>query len=137
MRAQGLKRHGATAFEQTLRGISFSRRQFFVHAYQSFVFNAVASHRVRTHGLRVVEGDLIAPGDGKDEGEGERSESAVRLVTAAEVDALNADPRAIFRAVLPLPGSAVLLPANDVGDAYEKVRKMEGRWRISQSSDMW
>lgn len=41
-----------------------SSRSLYVHAYQSLVFNRVASRRAQSHGLRVLVGDLFADADG-------------------------------------------------------------------------
>ena len=61
---EALRRQGPRAFAGALQAIPRSTRLLYVHAYQSFLWNAAASHRVATFGTqRAVEGDLVMQGD--------------------------------------------------------------------------
>ncbi|KAG1710895.1 hypothetical protein DVH05_013617 [Phytophthora capsici] len=116
---QGLKRYGDDSFEQAIQGLSFSRRVMYMHAYQSYLFNRMASYRLRQYGPKVVEGDLIHCGD-----EGSK---AVKAVTAVEADELNSSREdALSLVLLPLPGTNVTLPSNATQDAYIKMMEQDG-----------
>ncbi len=58
--AQGLKQHGASQPLQALMRIPRNLRTMYLHAYQSCLWNAAASHRVSTFPHdRPVAGDLV------------------------------------------------------------------------------
>lgn len=46
-------------FAGSIMKIDRNTRLLCVHAYQSYVFNMAASHRIHTYGLKVVVGDLV------------------------------------------------------------------------------
>ena len=119
-------------------------RSMYIHAYQSYLWNCAASHRLDTHGAQaVVAGDLVlsrsasrggAPaGDGGElaaenesggGGGGDGDADAVdgrgaslqdpHVVTAEEAAA---GKYCIDDVVLPLPGSQVRYPENDSAQA--------------------
>ncbi|KAG7400046.1 hypothetical protein PHYBOEH_007114 [Phytophthora boehmeriae] len=110
---QGLKRYGCDAFEQAVKNVSFSRRVMYMHSYQSYLFNRMASFRLRHYGAKVVAGDLIHCDD---------QACPVKIVTAEEAETLNNernDALALVR--LPLPGTNVMLPSNATKEACFKV----------------
>jgi tRNA pseudouridine13 synthase len=41
--------------------VARNTRLMYVHAYQSYIWNTVVTHRVKKHGLQVVCGDLVIP----------------------------------------------------------------------------
>ncbi|KAI9915311.1 hypothetical protein PsorP6_008166 [Peronosclerospora sorghi] len=111
---QGLKRFGSNAFEQAVQTLPFSRRLMYLHAYQSYLFNRVASFRLRYYEKKVVQGDLIRYDTGKDK--------AVKAVTADEANEMNeSSENAIRHVLLPLVGPNIVLPGNATNDAYVKV----------------
>ena len=55
---QGLKRYGSDNPLAALKCLPFSIRSFWINAYQSFVWNAMASERLKRFGTKVVKGDL-------------------------------------------------------------------------------
>ena len=55
----GLEKHGETAWLNGISGIPFGLRQMYVHAYQSFVWNHVASARIAIDGAAAIAGDLV------------------------------------------------------------------------------
>ncbi|KAK1945009.1 Pseudouridylate synthase 7 -like protein [Phytophthora citrophthora] len=116
---QGLKRYGEDSFEQAIQGLPFSRRVMYMHAYQSYLFNRVASYRLRHYGAEVVEGDLIHCGD-----EGTKEVKAVTATEASELNGARAD--ALSLVLLPLPGTNVSLPSNATKDSYIKMMEQDG-----------
>ena len=61
-RMQGLKQHGRSNFVHALTRIPRNLRTMYIHAYQSYLWNSAASHRVETFGTeRAVAGDLVLP----------------------------------------------------------------------------
>lgn len=130
----------ANDYQGALMTISRPLRLMYVHAYQSLVWNMVASERWRLFGRTVVEGDLVlvekADAAGT-EGQNAVDESGEPIVRPAADDAA-ADPdqaftRArplsaeeatsgkytIFDVLLPLPGYDVVYPPNAIGDFYK------------------
>ncbi|RHY96450.1 hypothetical protein DYB37_002259 [Aphanomyces astaci] len=69
----------------------------YLHAYQSVLFNFMATYRVRTYGAAVVRGDLVL----------DATTGAVRVVGDRP------DVEALTDVVLPLVGTKVQFPAND------------------------
>ncbi|KAK7526148.1 pseudouridine synthase-like protein TruD/Pus7 [Phyllosticta citriasiana] len=127
-------------------------RLIYPHAYQSLVWNTVASERIKRHGLKVIPGDLVLVHEHKDkevnnanaEPEAlEEFDADGELIIRPEGDNAAADPferaRAltqeevesgrytIFDLVLPTPGYDVEYPANDIGRFYEEFMKDEQR----------
>ncbi|TYZ62935.1 hypothetical protein PybrP1_003315 [[Pythium] brassicae (nom. inval.)] len=115
---QGLKRFGPDAFDRALESVSYARRLLFVHAYQSFVFNTMASARLRLFGsAALVEGDLV-----RDAATG--VVAAISSAQAAQLNERHAQPLEL--AVLPLAGTNVTYPTNAVGDEYMKLLEGHG-----------
>jgi TruD family tRNA pseudouridine synthase len=108
---QGLKRHGKDNPLAAIRNLGYNERIFWVSAYQSYVFNTLASLRLKLHGASVVPGDIVLPS----------SNDGVQVVTTADCHTYS-----IFDVVLPLPGYGVQLPTNEVGAMYEQMLKREG-----------
>ncbi|KAI9989662.1 hypothetical protein PInf_019947 [Phytophthora infestans] len=116
---QGLKRFGSDAFEQVVQSIPFSRRVMYMHAYQSYLFNRMASYRLRQYGAKIVAGDLIQSDIENDK--------AVKAVSVAEADELNnAHKDAVSLVLLPLPGTNVSFPSNATEEAYVKTMEQDG-----------
>jgi tRNA pseudouridine13 synthase len=122
-----------------LMGISRNLRTMYVHAYQSLVWNHVASERWTRYGNKVIEGDLVivdtqgAKEALKDEVD-ENGEIVIhpagddiavthddlyeraRALTAEEA---KSGKYTIFDIVLPTPGYDMDYPLNDIGDYYK------------------
>ncbi|KAJ8064394.1 hypothetical protein OCU04_006736 [Sclerotinia nivalis] len=125
--------------------LSISRhlRTMYVHSYQSFIWNIVASRRWERYGDKVIEGDLVlveskAP-EQRDEvdengevvihasgGDAALSSDEVfqraRCLSAEEADSGNFT---IFDIVLPMPGYDIEYPSNEIGDYYKEFMASE------------
>ncbi|KAL1313111.1 multisubstrate pseudouridine synthase 7 [Arachis ipaensis] len=131
-------------YVQALKAIPRTLRMMYVHSYQSFLWNHAASTRVQKYGTeQVVLGDLVyckenptgkvtgivGPecdddcGDRYDsnieeevsEDTQEESNNYVKVVTAED---LNLGCYTIEDVILPMPGSRVIYPTNDVAKVY-------------------
>ena len=105
---RGLLRYGDAL--EAIRTIPHNTKTFWVHAYQSLVWNKVATERVKRLGIRVVKGDLYIKHNG-----------------SGDVQVVN-DPSGIdiTEVVLPLPGYTVKYPSNEIGDLYAEIMRADG-----------
>ena len=120
-------------------------RLMYVHAYQSLVWNTVATRRWETFGDKVVEGDLVIVGEKPNAngdanavadkaeldqqgevvvhptGEDRAPSSADHFTRARPLSAEEAASGVydIFDVILPLPGFDVVYPPNEIGKFYE------------------
>lgn len=120
-------------FLGALQSISRGMRTMYVHAYQSLVWNFVASTRWERHGDRVIKGDLIlAKSDRGDEGAAIADEETIHLAEGDATDTdtarlqahvlteeeANSGDYTIFDIVLPTPGWDMIYPDNEIGEFY-------------------
>ena len=126
-------------FQGALMTVPRQTRTLYLHAYQSLIFNKMASLRWQRYGDRVVEGDVIlgasdtaqnAPiADAVDE-DGEAivnptgTENAAPVLGYKQARPVTADEAQsgkfkIEDVVLPLPGHDVIYPAHELGQAYK------------------
>ncbi|KAI1640920.1 pseudouridine synthase [Biscogniauxia mediterranea] len=130
-------------FTGAIQSIHRSMRTMYVHAYQSLVWNFVASKRWEQFGNRVVKGDLVLlkPETPKTEGdeynEGSRDISHVLeddeapedasglLVHALTEEEANSGKYTIYDVVLPSPGWDVMYPPNEIGQFYSEFMAKE------------
>jgi tRNA pseudouridine13 synthase len=119
-------------FQGAVLSITRGMRMMYIHAYQSYVWNFVASRRWSKYGATVIEGDLVLS-DRKDGPVVARDPNDTEIVDDADDDELyyaqarplTADDIAsgkytIFDIVLPTPGFDVTYPGNDIGEYYEE-----------------
>jgi tRNA(Glu) U13 pseudouridine synthase TruD len=101
-------------YRMALSTLSYAQRSFYVHAYQSLVFNKMASYRFRQHGLKVVHGDLIELENG--------------TIEVVDENSLLTYHTHLHKVVLPLPGNSdtIKYPKNDVGVQYLQCLKDDG-----------
>ncbi|KAI2513719.1 tRNA pseudouridine synthase D (TruD) [Fragilaria crotonensis] len=104
---QGLKRYQNSL--DALKCLHFRERSFWIHAYQSYVWNAMASMRLQRFGSNVVAGDLAIRDDDK-----------VVVVSDDMVSSF-----CFSQIVLPLPGYNVQYPTNQMGDQYREFLENE------------
>ncbi|KAJ8121604.1 hypothetical protein ONZ43_g1984 [Nemania bipapillata] len=124
-----------TDFVGALMSINRSMRTMYGHAYQSLVWNFVASKRWERFGDQVVNGDLVLVksksaalrrhDDGKEtEGSLAWNEDIAAAQNSGFVphaiteDDLLDRKYSIYDIVLPSPGWDVIYPANEIGDFY-------------------
>lgn len=104
---QGLKRYQNSL--EALKCLHFRVRTFWIHAYQSYVWNKMASERLELYGQKAVVGDLIVGDDDK-----------VLVVTSDMVSTTS-----LYQVVLPLPGYHIQYPTNGMGQRYEQLLQNE------------
>ncbi|CAL9088163.1 unnamed protein product [Musa textilis] len=136
---------------QALKAIPRTLRMMYVHSYQSYLWNHAASMRVQKYGIsQVVLGDLvlckeISPAemassdnpdleddcnDGDnyllDLSDGVHSEDKVQFVKVVDSEDLLKGLYTFEDVVLPLPGSKILYPENDIAGVYHDMAKKDG-----------
>jgi tRNA pseudouridine13 synthase len=105
---KGLKRYGKHEPLAVWRCLPYHIRSFYIHAYQSYVWNSVAWERIRKVGARtVMKGDLYYD-NGKLKITSEPSQVPFSSI------------------VHPLPGTDVRYPENEIGDMYHKILQKDG-----------
>lgn len=118
-------------------------RLMYIHAYQSLIWNEIASKRIKDHGLKLYEGDLVPVSMAQtteeiidDEGILEdandaasdsdeikpkdtlsRFKTMVRPLTATDIES---GKYSVFDIVLPLPGHDITYPGNECAQWYEE-----------------
>ncbi|XP_060218149.1 LOW QUALITY PROTEIN: multisubstrate pseudouridine synthase 7 [Lycium barbarum] len=137
---------------QALKAIPRTLRMMYVHSYQSYLWNHAASMRVQKHGFdQVVLGDLVYSKEQHKEKEpfvvefedvndnnmddysnlDETSETDVPEERNIPVKAINEEDLksgtyTIDDVLLPLPGSRVIYPSNDIGEVYRDLAQKDG-----------
>ncbi|EDO18331.1 hypothetical protein Kpol_1013p2 [Vanderwaltozyma polyspora DSM 70294] len=110
------------AYYLAIMKIPRNLRTMYVHAYQSFIWNSVASKRIELFGLKPVEGDLVIDGSSRAESKLEDEEVdfdedlceaqyiRARPITKEEI---SANKFKMTDVVLPTPGFDVVYPQNE------------------------
>ena len=134
-----------TDYLGALMFVTRNLRTMYVHAYQSLVWNMVASERWSRYGTKVIKGDLVlvdtqAAKEAKQDDVDENGEIVVHpahddIAVSHDDIYQRARPLAaeeaesgqftIFDVVLPTPGFDVEYPANDIGDYYKEFMATE------------
>jgi tRNA pseudouridine13 synthase len=145
-------RQGQNDYQGAILAIARNHRTIFVHAYQSLVWNTVASERWSLHGDKVVEGDLVLVEGKANEQKDEYDENGEIVIHPAGDDValtsddvfqrarpLSAEEAAsgkftIFDIVLPLPGFDIEYPANKIGDFYKEFMASERGGRLDPAN---
>jgi len=135
--------HGLSKFYATgdhwssLRGLPRNMRTLYFHAFQSYLWNHLATHRIKEYGLLPVVGDLVfidsqteaslgtdleivgldeaCLGIGEDSKDGNMGNSPPVLKVLSQKDLTN---YTIFDVVIPIEGSEVKIPGNSILKAY-------------------
>jgi tRNA pseudouridine13 synthase len=138
----GLKKHGSTNYLQALLNLPRNMLMLYTHAYQSFIWNQVASKR-REIGLDVMEGDLVYTENAEQEiveipEEVEATEEETVEETTEEVESkyltmvrpltaedISSKAFTIYDVVLPLPGHDIKYPSNEMGTFYTELMEKD------------
>jgi tRNA pseudouridine13 synthase len=115
-------------FTGAVLSITRGMRMMYVHAYQSYVWNFVATRRWSKYGAKVIEGDLVLVTGSRcrdraddeefnpyDDNDDDNIYAQAHALTAADVAS---GKYTIFDVVLPTPGYDVSYPRNEIGDYY-------------------
>ncbi|CAB9498615.1 Pseudouridylate synthase 7 homolog-like protein [Seminavis robusta] len=106
---KGLHRYGKGDPLAAIQCIPFNQRKFWINAYQSLVWNFMASARLRKYGATSAAiGDLFLEDD------------AAGIFDVHVVDSTNVSSVSMRQVVLPLPGYGVQYPTNDIGTLYQE-----------------
>jgi len=110
---KGLLRYGDSL--EAIRCVPYNVRMFWIHAYQSYVWNRIATERIRRWGLHPVKGDLYDSGGDDEDG------------TTMDVQVID-DPGSvdISQILLPLPGYNMQYPSNEIGELYREMLRDDG-----------
>jgi tRNA pseudouridine13 synthase len=104
-------------------------RSMFLHAYQSYLWNKAASHRIEKGGgaSEVMEGDLVLT-ENKTLKEGGNGTSGLKgkQVMIVSQDDIETGKYKMKDVVLPLVGTRVDLPTNSTGDLFEEMLEEDG-----------
>ncbi|KAK8968075.1 hypothetical protein KSP40_PGU018992 [Platanthera guangdongensis] len=134
---------------QALQGVPRTLRLMYVHSYQSYLWNHAASMRVQKYGIeQVVIGDLVfCKGDSVeklasfdcvepkyecDDGEDDNGfpdvllpEEKIQRVKIINSDDLSKGTYTFEDIVLPLPGSRIIYPDNDISEFFHDLAKKD------------
>jgi len=111
-------------FNGALLSLPRNHRNMYLHAYQSLLWNLVASDRIKTHGLKVLPGDLILFDHEDTPEEVSDDEKLIKKPVYATGDIL--EKASIYDVVIPLPGSKVIMPQNSTGDKMRELLEKDG-----------
>eukprot|EP00584_Thalassiosira_punctigera_P017562 CAMPEP_0172554680 /NCGR_PEP_ID=MMETSP1067-20121228/55866_1 /TAXON_ID=265564 ORGANISM="Thalassiosira punctigera, Strain Tpunct2005C2" /NCGR_SAMPLE_ID=MMETSP1067 /ASSEMBLY_ACC=CAM_ASM_000444 /LENGTH=743 /DNA_ID=CAMNT_0013343097 /DNA_START=257 /DNA_END=2488 /DNA_ORIENTATION=+ len=115
-------------YKRAFGSIAKNMRSMFLHAYQSYLWNKVASHRIETGGSTEVRvGDLVLVGDkpfakGGSGTSGLKGKSVKRL----EEQDVKEGNYSITDVVLPLAGSKIRYPGGSTGEFFDELMKKDG-----------
>uniref|UniRef100_A0A1I7S2B0 TRUD domain-containing protein n=2 Tax=Bursaphelenchus xylophilus TaxID=6326 RepID=A0A1I7S2B0_BURXY len=89
-------------YRAAILAIPRHQRSLYVHAYQSKIFNQIASKRAEKFGLKVLEGDIFLV-DKEVSDKGDKIEDVI----------------------LPLPSNRMRIPSNEVGQWYKEIMEKD------------
>ena len=113
-------------YKKAFASISKNMRSMFLHAYQSFLWNKIASFRIKTGGSSEVrEGDLVLVEDGSS-GDGRTSGLKGKRVQVVSEDDIKDGKFSIEDVVLPLVGSKIEYPSGSSGDFLAELMEEDG-----------
>ena len=108
-------------YKRAFGSIAKHMRSMFVHSYQSYLFNMVATHRIEVGGSTEVRvGDLVLIEGGTSGLKGK----AVKMVV--DEQDIKDSKYSITDVVLPLAGSKIMYPGGSCGDFFDELLKKDG-----------
>ncbi|EGG23829.1 tRNA pseudouridine synthase D [Cavenderia fasciculata] len=140
-------------FYNAINSLPRTLRMLYPHSYQSYIWNKMASERITKFGFKeVVVGDLVAVSKNnnnkqqqqekqkdeknEEEGSGDVVEMPVEddggddkddyQVTHVTEDDIKNKRYTIDQVVLPMPGSNIVYPSNEIGQRYKEVMLEDG-----------
>ena len=137
----GLAARGENDYVNALNSIPRNMRLLYLHAYQSFIWNQIASKRIKEFGLVLKVGDLVYADEkvveevleidpeAVDEEKEEEEEAAEQeqiskfksMVKPLTEEDIKSGKYTIFDVVLTLPGHDITYPSNICGQWYEDI----------------
>ncbi|XP_061178701.1 pseudouridylate synthase 7 homolog [Saccostrea echinata] len=130
---EGLIKFGENNYANAFQMVHRNTRMLYLHGYQSYIWNHVASRRLKEFGMVPVVGDLVYKGDLKDvafKEENQESstngENTSSRVTPTIVTTENLSQYTIQDVLLPLPGFDIKYPDNEVGKWYSDLLEADG-----------
>jgi tRNA pseudouridine13 synthase len=115
-------------YKRAFCSIAKNMRSMFLHAYQSYLWNMVASHRIELEGSTEIRvGDLVLIEDKPShEGGGGTSGLKGKAVKIIEEQDLKDSSYTITDVVLPLAGHKIMYPGGSSGDFFDELLKKDG-----------
>ena len=115
-------------YKKAFGSIAKHMRSMFLHAYQSYIWNKAASHRIAEGGSNEVRvGDLVLVEDkGLEDGGNGTSGLKGKAVKEVTQDDVETCKYKITDLVLPLIGSKIEYPTDSTGDVYEELLAEDG-----------
>lgn len=126
---EGLAKCSANDYVTALESIARNMRLFYIHAFQSLIWNNATSKRIRDFGLKPVIGDLVLIAEKtkivEPEEEELDDEELSKVQEVETVTAENISKYTIYDVVLPLPGYDVIYPEH-LKDYYQELLSEHG-----------
>eukprot|EP00968_Pinguiococcus_pyrenoidosus_P006825 scaffold449_cov241-Pinguiococcus_pyrenoidosus.AAC.8 len=124
---KGVQRHGVADLAAAFGALGHDAATFYIHAYQSLVFNLAATKRIELCPDECLPGDLLASEDD------ERSVEVLTTERCAAINSSGEKPSALSRVCLPLVGANVQMPENEVGEFMRRILRDHGTTSILES----
>ncbi|KAH8929076.1 tRNA pseudouridine synthase D [Atractiella rhizophila] len=117
-------------WSSALAAIPKNLRTMYVHSYQSYVWNNVASERVRKYGVKPMVGDLVLESIGDAaEIEGEEVErkgkKELKMPPVRTLEEGDVDKHTIQDVILPMPGWAIEYPTGPTREVYKEIMSID------------
>ncbi|EDV96334.1 pseudouridylate synthase 7 homolog [Drosophila grimshawi] len=136
----GLATYGEKDYAAALRRIPRNMLLLYPHAYQSLIFNRIASRRIKEFGLKLIPGDLVYVEDDisddpmpveeiaeeeldVDDDEHVLEEESIfkRKVRPLTAEDIESNKYKLSDVVMPLPGYDITYPSNECAAWYEEM----------------